>query len=183
MMKYEKLLNGIYYDSADKIILSSKLFGEDNNERINNAIRTITLVDKIDTLTKIEYVLNAIRSFENGCISREQFFRIANAFANTLSENIEYLKRHASDDKLSGNANVHSLANVGAVILAGIDSNAGVEEQTYIITEFGRTIDQYALSVGDFDRQIYYQEGLKKQHVFDTGIVDINNEEIDLMFN
>ena len=95
MMKYEKFLNGIYSDSADKITISCKLFGEDNKERVDNAIRVLTLLDKIDSFTKIEYLLNANRSFGNGVISREQLFRIASALANTLGEDIEYLKNHA----------------------------------------------------------------------------------------
>lgn len=183
MMKYEKLLNGIYFDATDKITISCKLFGDNNQERVNNAIRTITLIDKIDTMTKIEYLLNANRSYCNSCISREQLFRIANALANTLSEDLEYLKKHALDETLNGNANVHSLANIGVVILAGIDGNADVEKQTYAVTEFGQIMDQYALSVMDDKRQKYYREKLKKQHTFDAGIEPISVEVIDKIVN
>ncbi len=183
MMKYEKLLNGIYYDSGDKITISCELFGEDNKERVDNAIRALTLIDKIDTMTKIEYLLNANRSFGNGCISREQLFRIANAFANTLSEDLEYLKNHAIDDELIGNDNVHSLANVGAVILGGIDGDEDVEKQTYVVTQFGRVIDQYALSVMDDERQKYYNEKSKIPHTFDSGLEPISTEEIDQIVN
>ena len=42
---------------------------------------------------------------------------------------------------------MHALANVGAVILSGINGDADVEKQTYVVTEVGRIIDQYALSV------------------------------------
>ena len=183
MMKFEKMLNGIYYDASDKIEVSCKLFGEDKKERLDNAIRVISLIDKIDTLTKIEYFLNANRSFGNECISREELFRIANALANTLSEDLEYLKTHAIDDELNGNANVHSLANIGAVILAGIDGNADAEEQTYVVTEFGQIIDQYALSVMDGERQKYYNERLKRQHTFDTGIEPMSAEEMTRILN
>lgn len=183
MMKFEKLLNGIYFDSADKIKISYRLFGEDTNERVDNAIRALTLIDKIDSLTKIEYLLNANRSFCNECISREQLFRIANFLAKTLSEDIEYLKKHATDDELSGSANVHSLANVGAVILGGIDGNADAEKQTYIVTEFGRIIDQYALSVMDDKRQEYYKARLNRQHTFDAKNGSISDDEIDKIEN
>ncbi len=177
MMKYEKMLNGIYYDSVDKISISCKLFGEDNKERVDNAIRAITIIDKIDTMTKIEYLLNANRSFGNGCISKEQLFRIANALVNTLGEDLEYLKIHATDETLIGNENVHSLVNIGAVILAGIDSNTDVEKQMYVVTEFGRVIDRYALSVMDDERQKYYQKKSNKQHTFDTGMEQISTEK------
>lgn len=178
MVKYEKLLPEIYYDSSDMIIISNKLFGEDSEERINNAIRTITLVDKIDTMTKIDYLLNANRSFSNGCITREQLFRIANALANTLSEDLEYLKKHALDEDLTGNVNVQALANIGAVIIAEIDANADVEKQTYVVIKFGQILDKYALSVMDDERQGDYRENNKKQHTFDFGFEPIREDEM-----
>ena len=176
MLKYERLLNGIYTDSSDKIKISNQLFGEDYKSRIDNAFRVINIINKIDTVTKIDYLLNANRAFCNGVITREQLFRIANALANSLSEDIEYLRSNATCEVLKGNANVHSLVNIGAVILAGINSDADVEKQTYVITDFGRLLDQYALSVMDDERQKYYRERTKKHHAFDTGIEAITSE-------
>lgn len=181
MMKYEKILNGIYTPSADAVAISSKLFGEDNKERVDNAIRAISIIEKIDTLTKIEYLLNANRSFSNGCISREQLFRIANALVSALSEDLEYLKLHATDRELVGNTNIHSLANIGAVILAGIDANASVERQIYVVTEFGQIMDQYALSVMDDERQKFYHRQGHDEHTFDTGVEAIPIEEIEII--
>ena len=96
---------------------------------------------------------------------------------NTLGEDLEYLKIHATDEELIGNENVHSLVNIGAVILAGIDSNTDVEKQMYVVTEFGRVIDRYALSVMDDERQKYYQKKFNKQHTFDTGMEQISTEK------
>ena len=84
---------------------------------------------------------------------------------------------------MSGSANVHSLANVGAVILGGIDGNADAEKQTYIVTEFGRIIDQYALSVMDDKRQEYYKARLNRQHTFDAKNGSISDDEIDKIEN
>lgn len=143
---------------GERTRISAKLFGDDIKERRENAIRLFTLVDKIDSIIKIEYLIHAGEALLAGMITREDYYRIGMAIQDTLLEDLFYLKKHATTpNTLSGSNAVHALVKVGAMISAGVDGDKEAEEQDYYISEFGRLIDRYALSYDDEEREKEYK--------------------------
>lgn len=161
-IKLEKFLRGMYpkdLSLEERTRISATLFGEDIRERRENAIRLFTLVDKIDSIIKIEYLIQAGEALLANMITREDYYRIGMAIQGTLLEDLFYLKKHATTpNTLSGCTAVHALVRVGAMISAGVNGEKEAENQDYYITEFGRLIDRYALSYNDDDREKEYKK-------------------------
>jgi len=190
-IKIEKLIRGLYPEGIsleERTRMSAKLFGEDVKDRQENAIRLFTIVNRMDSLIKIDYLISAGQALSNGMITREEYYRIATAILNTLNEDLEYLKIHATTpNTLSGCTAVHALVRVGAMISAGVDGEKEAEEQDYYITEFGRMIDRYALSYDDEDREKEYKRlkvenkkvrdgAIQLEYFDDTETLGINNK-------
>ena len=156
LLKYFEGIKRVEDDLGAACKLSSKLFSDKNKEE--SARRICLYVTETDTEKKVDYMVNCTRSFLLGLISIETMFRIFQAISNTLSEDLEYLKDHANDEKLDYNMNVYALAQGGMMIQAGIDGNKGVEDQEYVVSSLGFAVDRYALSIDNEDRQNWYDK-------------------------
>lgn len=141
---------------GESIRLSHKLFDTLENRK-KNGMRLLGYIEKADSQDKITYYVNATRSLLIGNIDTTDYFRIFKAVTETLSEDLEYLVRIAVNSiAIKGNTQILALERSGLMIQAGIDANEAVEAQSYIVTTFGRMVDQYALSLNSDDRQQFY---------------------------
>lgn len=151
--KFENFLTGIdeiEKDLGQSVKLSSILFSNEHGKK-ENGYRLLVCIDKIDTDSKIEYLLNASRSLMCGCIAVTDYFRIINAIVYTLTEDLEKLQELDINKQktITGDVSVMALERSGLVIQDGIDCNEDIEEQEYIISSLGKLVVTYALSVPD----------------------------------
>ena len=156
--KIERFLEAIKNgDNENSIELSSKLFCDEKTAR-KNVLRLIHYIDEAETLTIVDYIVNATRSAANGLIKEQDYFRILWTLTNTFSDDLHYFKEIAVvDETIEGNTQIIALAQVGLMISAGIDANRSIEKQDYAVTDFGIMVDRYALSLDDEERLKYWR--------------------------
>lgn len=181
--KFYRFLNGVYVPFDKTVAISQKLFGDEKSKR-KNAMRIVEVIGKIETEDSLQFVINATRSVLLNLISTTDYFRIIKAIAYTLLEDLIFLSDNIiKGGQFRGNTQVLALERSGLMIMAGIDANEDVESQNYVFTSFGKMVDQYALSLEDDERFKWHNKTQKSGTLFDTGIEEISNEEIQNMVN
>lgn len=137
--------------------LSDKLFSNPA-KRNENAMRVYKTVISVDTEKKIDYLVNATRSMLLGLIDVEMMFRIFQAILESLPEDLDYLSTLVQrTGPFEGDIRILALARTGLVISAGINANADIEKQDYLVSSLGYSVDQFALSVDDESRCEWYR--------------------------
>lgn len=168
-------------DLGESVRLSNKLFDNPENKK-QNGMRLLGYVDKADSEEKINYYINVTRSLLMGCINNGEYFRIIKSIAETLNEDLEYLSKIATTSNvIKGNIQILALERSGLVLQAGIDANESIEAQNYAISNLGRMVDKYAISLEDEERQKFYKKEVE-QHMLEVDLPTISNEEIDKLF-
>lgn len=176
-------VNEIQNNNSKAIRLSDKLFGNENKKQ-ENGMRLLSYIDKAESEEKVQYMINATRSLLLNLICLEDYFRIIRAIVETLNEDIVYFSKIAeSTDIIKGNINILALSRSGLVIQAGIDGNESVEKQDYVITDFGRMVDRYAISLENDERQRFYKTNQFKSANLDLQIGAISEDEINALFD
>lgn len=165
--KFGKFITAIRErDLNDSVKFSSKLFGNEKTAR-ENALRLVQYIDKAETLTVIDYMVNASRAVGNQLITETEYYRILWALTNTFPDDLHYFRTIATaEDVIQGNTQIIALAQSGLMISAGTDANRSVEEQDYAVSSFGAMVDRYALSLEDEERWNYW----KRREGHDTKI-------------
>lgn len=175
-------VNNIDEDPAETIKLSTALF-DDPKISEDNAMRLLGYIDKADSKMKIQYYINATRSFLLNMIDRTSYYRILKAISETLLEDLQYLSRIAlRTDILAGNISLLALARAGLVLQNGLDGNKNVESQYYAVSSFGRMVDQYAISFEDDDRRKKYKNTFEIPKLA-VEPLDMPDKDIDDLFD
>ena len=181
LRKMARFLKGLY--SLDESLAFCEVFfgNEDNKEAY--AIRIVDIIDKINSEEIVDYVVNAGRALGNGLIDREKFFRICYALKESMPEDLLYLKKHVFDEAaIEGNDKVFGLLKQGLVIQAGINSNNGINNQYYGISNLGIDVDRYALSLDDEDHWERHKKFQNKTPLLHGIISDSDWEKIENIF-
>lgn len=89
---------------------------------------------------------------------------------------------NATRSLLMGNIQLLALERSGLVIQAGIDANESIETQNYSVSNFGRMVDHYAISLEDDNRQNYYKNEVV-QHKLEVDLPTISNEDIEKLLD
>lgn len=180
-IKFANFCKGTVIQPYDKIMLSNRLF-ENTDKGRKNALRIIETINRIDTEQILEYVINATRSCLLDLIDVEEYFRITKAITASMPEDLVFLQQHITDlGAQKGNMKVLALANNQLMIMAGLDANEDIENQSYFFTTLGRMVDQYALSLNDEIRQKWHRTHNQKRN-FEIEIPTIEVEEIEQLF-
>lgn len=175
-------INKIQDDLGSSIKLSNKLFG-DSKSKEQNGMRLLGYIDKADSKQKVDYYINATRSLLMGNIDNTDYFRIMKVVSETLNEDLEYLAEIAENTSvIRGNIQLLALERSGLVIQAGIDANESIETQNYAVSNFGRMVDHYAISLEDDNRQNYYKNEVV-QHKLEVDLPTISNEDIEKLLD
>ena len=152
-------------DLQDSVKFSSQLFNDEKTAR-ENALRLIQYIDKAETLTVVDYMVNASRSAGNGLITESDYYRILWVLANAYPDDLHYFRSiAASEGSVQGNTRVIALAQFGLLITEGIDRNRSIENQDYRVTSLGMMVDKYALSLNDEERWEYWKNCERKRQV------------------
>lgn len=161
-------------DLQDSVKFSSQLFADGKTAR-ENALRLIQYIDKAETMTVVDYMVNASRAVGNQLITEKDYYRILWALTNTYSEDLHYFRTIATtEDVIKGNTQIIALAQSGLMISAGTDADRSVEDQDYAVTRFGIMVDRYALSYTDEERWKYWKsrEGNENKTMFKAPTVE-----------
>lgn len=168
-------------DLGNSVKLSGKLFDNPKN-REQNGMRLLGYVDKADSKQKVNYYINATRSLLIGCIDDTNYFRIMKAISETLNEDLEYLAEIAENTNvIKGNMQLLALERSGLVLQAGIDANESIESQNYAVSNLGRMVDNYAISLEDEERQRYYKDEVA-QRKLEVDLPTATKEDIENLF-
>lgn len=104
---------------GDAVSICTKLFGNEK-DKIRNGTRLLAELEKIDTLEKMKYILNATKSLLVGLVDNSLYFRIIDVIADTLPEDLEYLSRAAiTTCTYSGTLQINALQGKGLMMQAG----------------------------------------------------------------
>ena len=157
--------------------LSERLFS-DPRKRGDNALRVYKMVTATDTEKKIGYLVDSTRALLLDSIDVEMLFRIYRAIVESMPEDLFYLSNLVEKEgPFKGNIRIHALSRVGLMISAGVDGEADVEEQEYMVSSLGFAVDRYALSFNNVERQNWYNNrGDQKERKFDAPTVASNEE-------
>ena len=169
-------------DLSDSVKFSDQLFSDPKKAR-ENALRLVQFIDKAETLTVVDYMVNASRAVGNGLITETEYYRILWALTNTYSEDLHYFRAiAATDGVIQGNTQIIALAQSGLMISAGTDANRSVEDQDYAVTSFGIMFDRYALSFEDEERWKYWKskEGQQNGLNFKTNSAEFDGSTLIL---
>ncbi len=153
LRKFAHFLNTIREKDLGASVKYSERFFGDKEKAKENVMLLVQYIDKAETLTIIDYMVNASRAAGNQLITEQEYYRILWALTNTFPGDLHYFRTlEISEDPVPGNTKVIGLAQSGLVITAGMDGNKTPEEQDYIVTKFGKMVDMYALSLDDEER-------------------------------
>lgn len=141
--KMRAFLNGVYLTEEDCSKLRNRLTKD--GEKQDNALRLVEIIDKTETMKKVQYLINASRCVLEEHIDRETYFRICHALTHTLEEDLDYLRQHINENQLTYCVSVQGLLTSGLMYQSVI---GGDDEQKYSFTPLAKLVDQYAV---DYD--------------------------------
>ena len=156
--------DGIFFLNLNKFLTTLNLDDErqeflrevlsDENGTYVNTRRLLQCIERIETETKIDYIVNATLALLDKEIDVGEYFRIVNAITNTLDEDLKYLKSQVLEgNKLRTNLSycyaIQGLLNSGLMYEKSVaDSPTG----GYCFSRFGLLVDKYALSYGEANK-------------------------------
>ncbi len=148
---WDKILafvKGAYTSEEEKTAMRKKLVEEGGNPE--NAYRLVECIDRAETTQKMQYLINATRCLLADFIDREEYFRICNAIAHNLEEDLQFLRTHILDDENSFSYSASAIALRASGLM--IDLVIGGDDPQFQFIPFARKVDRFALSYGDVDR-------------------------------
>lgn len=183
LKKLEKFLLGVksIEGNPQAVKMSVKLLsGKDREE---NGFRIISLLEKIETLGKIDYINNATRSLLMRLIDNADYFRICKAIVETLDEDLCYLSNHVVEfygRPIPGNMNMLALARSGLAISAGIDGDQSPENQEYTFTKLGGMVVLYSIMVDNDELRCLMRK--ESDMKFYPGFEKASEEDVERLF-
>lgn len=147
-LKFEMFLNGIDASDEERSNFCKRLT-EDGTKR-ENPYRLIQAIDRTDTKSKIQYLINASRCLSISFIELPLYFRICHTITNSLEEDLLYLAEHILEDaEYEYCTVVQALMNNGLVYQSVIDGNG---EDRYKFTSLANDLDRFAISYDNVER-------------------------------
>jgi hypothetical protein len=154
-IKFEMFLNGIDI-SDDGRANFCKMLTEDGMKK-ENPYRLTQIIDRVDTLSKIDYLINASRCLSIGFIKLPVYFRLCHIINNSLLEDLHYLAEHIlEDDEYEYSTEIQALTSNGLVYQSVIDVN---NQDRYKFTSLAKDLDRFAISYNNIER---YPNPVKK---------------------
>lgn len=148
--KFEHFLNGAFLSEDDSA--KFRAFLVENGCESENARRLIAYIDHSETLTKVEYLINATRCLLSEFISISDYYRICHCIKNSLEEDLVFLREHVLENNNGDidypyNDCVQGLLTSGLMYQSTIDAGEG--DNRYSFVPFADKVDRYAVSYHD----------------------------------
>lgn len=173
--KLEMFLNGVYIEDEDRAKLCAKLTA--NGKKHDTQARLIECIDRAETESKIQYLINATRCLLSDFVTLEEYFRICHAVTHTLSEDLTYLRAHIFEENLEYNNNIQGLFSSGLMYQSVLGDNIG-----YSFTPVAFSVDMYAVSYEDIARYPNPISGVQKKTILSVNISSIDEQILDKAF-
>lgn len=151
--KMEAFLNGVFLNESDSLELGEKL--AEDGEKHEVALRLLDIIDKAETLKKIQFIINATHCLRSGLINRTEYFRICHLIVTTLEEDLTFLSIHMHEENLHYSDSVQGLLTSGLMYQSIFDGNG---EQKYSFSVVAKLVDQYAVSFENSERYPAHNE-------------------------
>ncbi len=155
-IKFSKFLSGVFTSEKDRANFSKIL--NKNGKQKDNSIRLLACIERAETETKIQYLINASRSLSAGFINLSDFFRICHQITHNLDEDLRFLQENLTKPNIPYNYSIEGLLSTGLMYQSIIDANEGHEGQTYSFTSLAEIVDRFAVSYDDVERYPNPQE-------------------------
>ncbi len=184
--KMEAFLNGVFLNESDRLELGEKL--AENGEKHEAALRLLDIIDKAETLKKIQFIINAARCLLGGLISKTEFFRICHLIVTTLEEDLTFMSIHIHEENLLYSDSVQGLLTSGLMYQSIFDGNG---EQKYSFSAVAKLVDQYAVSFENSERypvhNKYFRESGSPTMAIENvltwnDVSDVSEEQIQDLF-
>lgn len=177
--KMEEFLNGVFLYEEDRAKFTAKL--TENGENYDNPYRLAECINRAETKRKIRYIINATRCLLSDFIETSEYFRICQIIAQTIDEDLIFLRDHIGEHELPYSFPVQGLLNVGIMYQNVYDANG---DQYYSFTPLAELVDKFAVSYDDVSR---YPNPLVGTIDLDVPRVQLNpmtatEEDIDNLF-
>lgn len=145
--KLEQYLNGVYVSEEDRAKLRAKLTEDGSSEE--NSKRLLECIDRAETNQKIQYLINATRSFLTDFIDRTTFFRICRAITGTIDEDLLFVRDHIIEKQ-----NFEYSQAIQGLFVSGLVtfSVIGGETTQYAFTPLAEDVDRFAISYDNVER-------------------------------
>ena len=111
--KFSMYLNGVFIEEDD-IRKLGEVFRE-NKEKEDYARRIIKIIDDIDTLNKVKYIINLTRALTRNLIKKSDYYRLCYTVRSALQEDLTFLIMNINDDHLKNSIHVDFLKQNGLV--------------------------------------------------------------------
>lgn len=170
-MKFSKFLSGVFTSENDRANFSKIL--TENGTQKDNSIRLLACIERAETETKIQYIINASRSLLSGFITLNEFFRICRQITHNLDEDLRFLQENLTKSNISYNYSIEGLLSTGLMYQSIIDANEGHEGQNYSFTTLAEIVDRFAVSYDDVGRYPNPKEPLAKSEIRNIDVVGV----------
>lgn len=154
--KFTMFLEGTFRDGDDKIKLSAVF--ADNQEKEEYARRILSIIDNIDTKSKVRYISNLTRALLLDLINRADYYRLCNAIRNTLEEDLMFLNSNVGKKLVKSNIHIDFLKQNGLMVqtlISSTSSGEAYDKEEYVFTPYAKMLDQFGLEYGNTDKYDY----------------------------
>ena len=147
--KFYKYVIGIKTDSEFSVKFATKIANAD--DRREYASRIISIIDKIEEMQKIDFIINATRAFCWDRITRNEFFRICHTVEKVYIDDLDFLMKNYNPQKyFVEDINAVGLTSYGLMRKAVIDGGSWDEDddgvaETHVFTELAKLVYDNAL--------------------------------------
>ena len=173
--KLEMFLNGVYIEADDRTKLCAKLTVK--GETHDAQARLIECIDRAETTSKVQYLINATRCLLSDFVTLEEYFRICHAVTHTLSEDLNYLRVHIFEENLEYNNNIQGLFSSGLMYQSVLGENV-----RYSFTPIAFSVDMYAVSYEDVNRYPNPISAAHQKTLLSVNISSVDEQVLDKAF-
>lgn len=143
--KMERFLKGVYLRGGylceeDRKRLCAKF--DEKGKKEENAFRLVSIIDRVESMQKIRYLIRATRCLMDGQIDCPTYFRICHVIMQALDEDLEFLKEHRGEEYFSYSASVQGLLTVG-LMHESVIALDGVKKYSFV--PFAGVVYDYAV--------------------------------------
>lgn len=155
--KFTQYLNGVFSEK-DNIRKLSEVFAE-NEEKSEYARRIIKVIDDLDSIAKVKYVINLTRALLMEHIEKPEYYRLCNVLRNTFEEDLQYLNQNIKKENLKDDIHIRFLQQNGLAEQTVI-TNKGNNE--FEFTPLAHMLDIYGLDYGNEEKYKYRSDSPDK---------------------
>lgn len=172
--KFELFLQGISLYDEQLDLLRERFDSEGDKE--TNAERLLSCIDKLESRSKVQYLVNATQFLLSGEIEIPLYFRLCSIISNGLEEDFHFLRDNIHGSDIPYNISTQGLYTLGMMyssIIGGGGADGSGGENCYSFTPLAEKFCRYAMKV---------EVARIFAPITDNGVSEVTSEEIQALF-